>query len=269
MNELVGQLGLGGWKAIAAALVLPPTPWLALALGGAALLWKRRALGWVLTGAAMLGLWLCSCEGFAQRLTTLLLRPPPGLTATRLKAIEHDARAGKPVAIVALGGGRERLAPEYGTNNLPPESLERLRYAVWLGRATGVPIAYSGGAGFGREDETSEAQVAARIAASEFGRPLRWTEDDSRDTRENAERTVALLEKAGIREIVLVTHGWHMRRALRNFDEASHGRMHLVPAPVGLAPRIDRPGLLWLPTAPGFTHVHHVLHEALGLLAGS
>ena len=45
--------------------------------------------------------------------------------------------------------------------------------------------------------------------------PLRWTEDRSRDTRENAAATVALLRAAGVRQIVLVTHASHMPRAMR------------------------------------------------------
>ena len=81
-----------------------------------------------------------------------------------------------------------------------------------------APLAFSGGVGWAQQGSTSEARVAAKIAAEEFGRPLRWVEDDSRDTRENAAKTIALLKPAGIQHIVLVTHGYHMRRALRAFS---------------------------------------------------
>ena len=64
-------------------------------------------------------------------------------------------------------------------------------------------------------------KVAAKIAADEFNRPIKWQEEDSRDTRENASRTLALLKPAGIDHIVLVTHGYHMPRALRAFTEAA------------------------------------------------
>ena len=43
---------------------------------------------------------------------------------------------------------------------------------------------------------------------------------ESRDTRENAARTLALLKPAGIDHIVLVTHGYHMPRALRAFTRS-------------------------------------------------
>jgi hypothetical protein len=50
---------------------------------------------------------------------------------------------------------------------------------------------------------------------------------------------------------------------------AAGGRYEIVAATMGLAPRFERPVLRWLPTGPGFVHVHHVLHEALGLAMGS
>ena len=55
MNALVGELGLSSWKAIASALLLPPVPFLLLALWGALLLWSRRGVGWLLTAASLLG----------------------------------------------------------------------------------------------------------------------------------------------------------------------------------------------------------------------
>ena len=68
-------------------------------------------------------------------------------------------------------------------------------------------MAFSGGTGWAQAESTAEARVAGKIAAEEFGRPIKWIEDDSRDTRENAARTMALLKPAGIDHIVLVTNG--------------------------------------------------------------
>ena len=269
MNALVADFGLSSWKAVAAALLLPPVPFLLLALWGAWLLWARRGIGWLLTALAAAGLWLSACAGFGQLLSQLLLAPPPALSAARIDALRREAHANHDLAIIVLGGGREVLAPEYGLGSLTAEALERLRFGVWLGRETGIPVGFSGGNGFGRSDGASEAQIAARIAANDFGRPLRWSEEESRDTRENAGRTVALLRPTGTRKIVLVTHGWHMPRALRAFEAAARGRYQIVAAPMGLAPRVERPLLRWLPTAAGFVLVHHVLHEALGLAMGS
>jgi len=69
-----------------------------------------------------------------------------------------------------------------------------------------------------------------------------------------------------------VTHGWHMRRSLRAFEQAiagSGGGIALTPAPMGLA-RDDAPAVLrWLPSNAGFADTRNALREYLGLLAGA
>jgi uncharacterized SAM-binding protein YcdF (DUF218 family) len=151
-------------------------------------------------------------------------------------------------------------------SNLQAKSLERLRYGLWLGRETGLPVAFSGGVGWAEEGDSPEAEVAARIARDEFNRPLRWTETRSHDTRENAALTVPLLREAGVREIVLVTHAFHMPRALRVFTTVAGTDIRVVPAPLGLVRPGDRPVLDWLPSGKGFMDVRDVLREMLGLL---
>ena len=120
-----------------------------------------------------------------------------------------------------------------------------------------------------QKEGLSEAQIAARVASAEFGRPLRWIEEESHDTRENAGRTLPLMLRDGVNELVVVTHGWHMPRAMRAFMEAAGGRLKVTPAPMALAPRVDQPLLMWLPTAEGQAHVRHIVRECIGLLAGS
>ncbi len=175
------------------------------------------------------------------------------------------------VAIVVMGSGVEAYAPEYGRSSLSASSLERLRYGVWLGRETGWPVAFSGGLGWGNRSasgtETPEANIAARIAADEFGRPLRWLEAESRDTRENAARSLALLHAAGVRHLVLVTHGWHMPRVQARFDAEAAARypdMRIDTAPMGLALDAQPAVLAWLPSSGGFQRVRLVLREWLG-----
>jgi len=94
-------------------------------------------------------------------------------------------------------------------------------------------------------------------------------ETSSRDTRENAQRTMALLKPSGINHILLVTHGWHMPRAVRAFAEAAPEGMRIEAAPMGLARRVEAPALTWIPSTEGYTQMRHVLHEIAGLAAGS
>ncbi len=269
MNQLFFTLGIEGWKYSVMAWLLPPVPMLLLVLLGARLMFRRRLLAWSLVMTGVVGIWLACTPAVGVLLTRALLTPPPALS---LDAVRELKRAPNTV-IVVLGGGRQVLAPEYALSNLSPYSMERLRYGLWLGRETALPVAFSGGAGHGAPEGASEAEIAARIAEREFGRPLRWTEAESRDTRENAMRTVALLEPEGVQRIVLVTHDFHMKRALRNFQRAAqqHSGLPLVlPAPMGLP--VPGKGLEprdWLPSAGGLTDTNLALREWIGYLAGA
>jgi len=269
MNSFFVLLGIETWKPILTALLLPPVPLLLLVLVGAWLLSARRRLGWpVLLGGLGL-LWLTASHAPAQWFAQVALSVPPALTAERIRELKGEAAGKRPFAIVVLGGGVEALAPEYGTSNLQPLSMERLRYGLWLARQTGAPVAFSGGVGHAQRESPSEAEVAARIAAQEFGRPLKWVEDQSRDTRENAARSVALLKRTGIDHIVLVTTGLHMPRALRAFREAAGSTMRVEAAPISLARNTEVTLLGWLPSNAGFTQMRYALRELFGLWAGA
>jgi uncharacterized SAM-binding protein YcdF (DUF218 family) len=77
------------------------------------------------------------------------------------------------------------------------------------------------------------------------------------------------LRDAGIEHVVLVTHGWHMPRALRDFREAAGSGMTIEPAPMGLAKNLLVQPLPWIPSSRGFADMRNVLHELAGLAAGS
>jgi uncharacterized SAM-binding protein YcdF (DUF218 family) len=268
VNSLFILLGIESWKPILTALLLPPVPFLVLILIGARLMLPRRGLGWFVIVVSVLGLWFSACSGTAQQLSQFVLHTPPAMTPIRIA--ELKAQNNKPsTAIVVLGSGVESFAPEYEVSSLSGVSLQRLRYGVWLGRETGLPVAFSGGVGWAQSDSTSEAAVAAQIAGVEFNRPLKWIEEASRDTRENAARSIAILRPAGIKHIVLVTNGWHMPRAMKNFEAAAGGDITIEAAPMGLAKGLLTPVLMWIPSATGFEHVHDILRELLGRLVGS
>lgn len=276
-NDLLLQLGIEGWKPTLAALLLPPVPLLLLMGLGARQARKGSAwAGWLLLAGAA-GIWLTSTSVVGEWLQQQLLAPMQVLTPQDLRRLQpaaatRGAGAAPDTAIVVLGGGRESHAPEYGGPNLGPMSLQRLRYGLWLARETGLPVAFSGGTGHAQTQGAGEAEVAAQIALREFGQPLQWVEARSRDTRENAERSVALLRPAGVTRIVLVTHGWHMRRSSRAFEQAiqrSGGGIVLVAAPMGLARDDAAAALRWLPSSQGFEGTRQALHEILGLLFGA
>ncbi len=274
MSGIVSLLGIEPWKPLLSALLLPPVPLLLAILVGLWLMRRHRRTATTLLAVSVIGLWLLACSGFASALQSLLIEATPPLRAARLAELRTQQVAASPgespVAIVVLGGGAEPYAPEYDAGNLAAASLERLRYGLWLARRTGCPVAFSGGIGWAGRPGVPEAQVAQRIATEDFRQPLRWLENTSRDTRENAEHTLALLAGAGVKRIVLVTHGWHMQRARTLFEAAARSsRIRIEPAPMGLARQTQLPVLDWLPSSAGFTHSRLVMREWLGWRLGS
>lgn len=270
MNNTLATFGLLDWKPLASALLLPPLPLLLLAF----LAWRVRLRRPITAGlfgfVAVVGLWLSLCSATGQWLERQWVR-----TAAMSPAQVNDWRrslAGHKPVVLVLGGGTQRLAPEYGESHLTPRSMERLHYGLWLGRQLQAPVMVSGGTGRAQAPGPAEADVAARITSRDYGRTLRWLETASVDTRENARRSLQMLRTEGITEVFLVTHGTHMRRSMRAFTEeaAKTGfAARIVPAPMGMAVD-DGPAVLqWLPSPEGYRRVHQALHEMLGQLAGA
>ena len=116
-----------------------------------------------------------------------------------------------------------------------------------------------------------EASRMAEIAEREYGAPLRWTESDvARHAPERRQHDRAA-RPAGIREIVLVTHGTHMPRALCEFRAAAAARaastpVRVTPAPMGEAWPADSALLRWMPSGEGVVRMRAALHEVLARL---
>lgn len=273
VNHYFLMLDFGSWRPVLTNLMLPPVPLIGLVILGAWLMPRRRAWAWGVMLLTCAGFWLSASSAAGEWLQRSLQPPTPAFTKPKVEQPRRIASKSSATVIVILGGGRESLAPEYGGANLAPQSLERLRYGVWLARQTGAPLMFSGGLGHGQGGPGgSEAATAADIAAREFGLALRWTETRSRDTRENARLTVALLRDQGLSRLIVVTHGWHMRRALRAFQDATAqagGDWEIVAAPLGLAPRVEHPLLRWMPSSEGFQLVRVVVREQLAWWLGA
>lgn len=268
LNDLLASLGLGAAKGLLSQVLLPPaSPLLAAALGA---LLRRRwpRLGGLLLAGGLLAMWLLCLPAVGLGLSTWLTRPPPPLSEAQITALRRAPHT----AVLVLGAGRRALAPEYGVVDLAPLTVERLRYGAWLARRTGLPLGYSGGVAPWTEPGASEAEAAALVAQRDFGLALRWREDRSRDTDENARYSVAMLKADGITQIVLVTHDMHQRRALAAFERAMQrqgAQMRLLPAPVAVprgGPLVA--GDFW-PSLAGLQRSLYALHEWLGLLAGA
>lgn len=233
-------------------LVLPPGILVVLGLLG--LLLAGRLIGKLLLFTSVAALYLLSTPYIAGQLMASLETITP-LTAAQISS--SDAQA-----IVVLGAGRREAAAEYGGQDTANDLfLERLRYAAWLSRKSGLPLITSGGSP--HSVGPSEAAIGRAILEQEFGVKVMLTEDRSRITREQALLLKPLLEQHDIHKILLVTHAWHMLRALDVFEAAG---IQVQPAPTGFAHGPDGQTSFhdWLPTARAFRHSYFALHEQLG-----
>jgi uncharacterized SAM-binding protein YcdF (DUF218 family) len=58
------------------------------------------------------------------------------------------------------------------------------------------------------------------VLQGEYGVPVRWTENLSRNTRENAVNAAAILNAEDKRRVLLVMHGFDVRRARALFERS-------------------------------------------------
>jgi len=238
-------------KKLIAALVLPPTGPLLAALVGLALLPFKPKSGAALAWVGVLSLLAFSLPSVSHALLRGMDRHP---------ALDFaDGREAQ--AIVILGGGLRRNAPEYGGDTLGRLTLERVRYGALVARKTRLPVLTSGGSVYGG---TAEAVVMKRALEEEFGVQVRWTETRSRDTRSNARETAALLMPLGITRVLLVAHSFDMPRAIAEFDSAGLRVIAAPTAVIGDEPADAHP-LDWL---PGMTALHGSYFALYELLAG-
>lgn len=233
-------------------LVLPPGCLVALGLAGLLAYRRRPRLGVALMGMSTLALYLLSTAWFAAVLAGIV-ETSPALAMTA-------AAAARPQAIVVLGGGTYRTAPEYqGSDTVSRLTLERLRYAARLQRALRVPLAVSGG--MPGDLETPEASLMRDVLVNDFRVPVRWIEYRSHDTFENARYTHELLQ---VEQVVLVTHALHMARAREAFETAG---FTVLPAPLGFVARGEAGPVAidFLPTMKALRESHYALYELVGL----
>lgn len=164
-----------------------------------------------------------------------------------------------PSAIVVLGGDIQKIPGPPGAV-LGPLSLERVRAGAALHRATGLPMLVSGGV---VDRVGTIGGLMADSLRDDFGTPARWTEPVSFDTWENAFMSAAMLRPDGVGSVYVVTHAWHMRRALLSFERAG---LPAVASPVRQDRWPDWRASEFVPRASAWMQSYFALHEWLGLL---
>lgn len=237
-------------NATISALLLPPLNLILLCALG---LWLRRRwprCGLALSVAALIALAVLSTRMGASLFVDPLEKMNPPLLS---------AQAAGAQAIVVLGGGRISNAPEYGGQDIPGSiALQRLRYAAKLQRETGLPLLVTGGQPDGAAE--SEAAGMARVLRDDFSVPVKWQEQMSNNTAENAQFSSRMLRAAGVQRILLVTDAIHMQRAKIAFQQAG---LQVVPAATLFTSTARIIPADFLPTSLHLAS--YALHEWLGL----
>lgn len=233
---------------IATVLLVPPVNLVVVALFGMALADSRPVAGRRVVLAALAALLLLAMPVVA---VTLLAGLELGVAP--LAAVPPQAQA-----IVILGGDMRPVAPGHGEVALGPLTLERLRAGAALARASGLPVLTTGGG----EPGESQAELMARSLTEDFGVAVRWREKAAHTTWENARDSAAILKPAGIGTVLLVTHAWHMRRALLAFRAAGFDAI-AAPLPLDAPPKLTLGGVM--PRISAWQRSYYALHEWIGV----
>lgn len=230
-------------KTIIRNLILPPAGLLILSMVGLLLMRKRPKLGGALVVIGVGSLLLCSMPIVGEAFQHLAERYPP----------LDPSRPVNAQAVVILGGGSVRIAPEYGGPAAAFETLERLNYGAFVARRTSLPVLVSG--------SPFEAQAMRVTLSRDFGITARWVENRSGDTFENARFSARLLRADHISRIILVTSSTHEWRAVHEFLSAG---FEVIPAPVGTLQPDDRGLARFVPNVEALTQSNLGIYELIG-----
>ena len=187
------------------------------------------------TSKISMALLLVSCVTFFSSKAGSLLLADSIEQATSPLSVPTEKSA---QAIVVLTGGDSRNGE-----------------AARLHLETGLPVLASGGDG--------EAAAIKKHLQSDFHVPVKWTENKSLNTEQNALFSGQILASENIQTIILVTHALHMRRARRMFEDRG---LEVIPAPTDFS---THPPLEWrdfLPGTEGLKLTQSALHEVFGLV---
>lgn len=232
--------------------LIPPNLFILLAMIGVLLAWRWRRSGLILATAAMGCLYLAATPLAAH----LLLRSADGL-AGLVPALPAPA---PPAAIIVLSAEFRHSNIPGGKDTVGPVTLERLAEAAREQRRLGLPILVSGG----RLDDADDslADMMAETLQNDFHAPVRWREQRSQTTYQNALYSAEILRRAGVPAALVVTNPWHMARALWSFAAVGYPVV-AAPTPGGRSLRLW-PGA-FLPQIPSLLDSYYALHELIGL----
>jgi uncharacterized SAM-binding protein YcdF (DUF218 family) len=232
-------------------LLVPPAGLIWWLLLGLVVMRRHRRLGIAIASAGLGTLYALSMPIVGGALIGSLEAIQPAVPGDRT-----------PGAIIILGGDGERTPDPMVTAEPGPLSLQRLAGAAILERANNLPVLITGGKV--GPDQPAVADLMADLFTQAFGLPVEWRETAAQNTCENARYSAEILRKAGISSAIVVTHAWHMPRAILAFRQAGYP---IVPSPLHGDTHEIRGLSDLLPHTTAWVRSFYAIHEWIGLIA--
>jgi uncharacterized SAM-binding protein YcdF (DUF218 family) len=232
--------------------LIPPNLFILLTTLGVVIAWRWTKPGLMAATVGALFLYLAATPVVADS----LLRSVEALAGTA-DALPSDMPPG---AIVVLSGDYRRSGIPGEPDAVGPLTLERLAEAAREERRLGLPVLVSGG--WPEDAHDSLAGLMSTALQQDFRVPVQWREERSANTYENAAFSAEILREAGVRSAVIVTHPWHMARALWSFRAVGYPVIPAVPHQRG---SLRLTAGSFLPQATALLGSYYALHELIGL----
>jgi uncharacterized SAM-binding protein YcdF (DUF218 family) len=228
--------------------LIPPNLFILGAMIGAVLAWRTRRAGLVAATASIACLYVVSTPVVGH----LLIRSAEALVAA--------APTAAPGAVIVLSADWRRSDAPGEPGAVGPLTIERLAKAASIKRSLGLPILVSGGSP--GEGEPPLAGLMSKMLQDGFCVSVRWREEQSRNTFENASFSAAILRRAGIPSALVVAHPWDMARVLWSFRAVGYP---VVPMPTQKERAPPLTVAAFLPQIPALRDSYYALHELIGL----
>jgi uncharacterized SAM-binding protein YcdF (DUF218 family) len=223
---------------------------------GLALAWRWTRLGLIVATFSGTLLYLASMPVVADYLIGSVKD-----LAGAIPILPSDAPPG---AIVVLSADYRRSDTPGESYTVGPLTLERLAQAAREERRLRLPVLVSGGRP--AEIDNSLAAMMSTVLQDDFRVPVRWREDRSENTYENALFSANMLRQAGVSSALLVTHCRDMARALWSFHAVGYP---VIPGVCGHVQSVGAAQPLsassFLPQVPALLTSYYALHELIGL----
>jgi len=235
--------------------LIPPNLFILLTVIGLVLAWRWTRFGLVVATFGGALLYLASMPVVSVYLFDRVVA-----LADAIPSLPSEAPPG---AIIVLASDY-RHGQRY---TVGPLTLERLAEAARQERYLGLPVLVSGG----RPDETTDSLAGMMTAAlqEDFRVPVRWQEDRSRNTFENAAFSADILRRAGVQSALLVTNGLDMARALWSFRAVGYPVIPAAPRQQTIGQWRNEARSLsvssFFPQVPALLVSYNALHEMIGL----